>query len=624
MNNYMRRLVDAKKKKNNKEDDKKKTAPTTKIPTPSAEVAAAATTTKPRSFRRRNRLIPHPVAATNKKSNPTQALVGTTRTKLSLRRLSGVDNDADGKSNINNKNVKDEDAPPTKDSWMALAKDSSDSENNDACVSHGDEFKEATMTTEVPVVSEITDGQHCDLHQHPPSLLSKNNSHSNINNNSDKNIGNRFNRSNDNHGTSFTLVTAAVDPSSPTRSVIFQNENLEQELADVQMDRDIMREQLSEARTELVDARTSLRNHISDLEHQLRTFQQSQQRQTELEENLLLEKELDQLAQLTKEQEEKNQFATKQREELNSVKGNCRISNADDIGGDSVDYDAFSISTADGSSAIIVESPLSSPERDSIRFFKERVVKLEDKLKERKFREQILEKEVRQLKNQAEMESQKFKETQRQVQWFQQELQALASQEDSEGMFTFSQGIVRGRYSNNDNDNPGDLGLVFEGSIDEGASNDDYVNDNDDIVGRSVTADLPPPHSPSNSKDDSNHVALLHQQRKELENRVKALLDEVGTLRQYQGAFEQERQQHRITLRQLQTDIQQEKANNQLGSLLMERQLKEWQDRSASFQHELQEECRLSEQQNANTRLERHEWHGRVEKLEICSNELKK
>ncbi|OEU10429.1 hypothetical protein FRACYDRAFT_247529 [Fragilariopsis cylindrus CCMP1102] len=91
----------------------------------------------------------------------------------------------------------------------------------------------------------------------------------------------------------------------------------------------------------------SLRDHITDLEHQLRTFQQSQQRQTELEEKSLLEQELDQLARLTKEQEENAQLAiaAKKREESYH---SCNDSSIDDGGGggggggDSVDTDGYS------------------------------------------------------------------------------------------------------------------------------------------------------------------------------------------------------------------------------------------------------------------------------------------
>ncbi|OEU13961.1 hypothetical protein FRACYDRAFT_242314 [Fragilariopsis cylindrus CCMP1102] len=604
MNNYMRRLSytsSKKKKTSNKDDDKKKTDETP-IPSPSE---SAATIVKPRTFRRRSkRLITPPETTTEVSASEVvtnKKTVATTGTKLGRDRFRRLRNggggstssllpssssslrvgDAISSSNNNNNNVEADDDPPTKDSWLSLAmsNDSSDDGNS---------------------IGSIT----------------------NNNSSNDDNI-------------------------TINRSVLLKKENLEGELADVQLDRDIMRQQLLDARSELVGARTSLRDHITDLEHQLRTFQQSQQRQTELEENSLLEQELDQLARLTKEQEENTQLAIAAKEQTESYHS-CKDSSIDGGGGcgDSVDTDAFSIATMDGASSIHIADS-SSPERHSARLFKERVVELEDALKQRKFRENILEKEVRQLKKQAQVESERFKETQRQVQYFQEELQAMAGQEET---FSLSQGIIRGRYSNNndndndDVDNTTDLGIILEDSdggiydgevnqaedsndnrleIDKEIANDDNADVNDDIVGRKITAEssLSPPSS-SNSREKSNHVMILHQQRQELESRVQALLDEVGTLRQDQGTFEHEKQQHSIKVQQLQTDIQQQQAENQFENILVERQLKEWKDRSDSFQEELQEERNLAEQQHANTRLERHEWHRRVEELEINRCEL--
>jgi chromosome segregation ATPase len=586
MNNYMRRLssVSSKKKKtSNKDDDKNKPDATTKTTTPPPSETAAAPI-KPRSFRRRSkRLIPPPSETTAEVSSSVAAKTGTKLGRDRFRRLrngggggsssSLLPSSSSNNNNNNNNNVEATDnEPPTKeDSWMSLAMSNDSSDNG--------------------------------------------NSIGSINNNTNDNI---------------------------TRSVILEKENLEGELADVQLDRDIMRQQLLDARAELVGARTSLRDHITDLEHQLRTFQQSQQRQTELEENSLLEQELDQLARLTKEQEEKTQLAiaAKEREE------SFHSSSIDGGGGDSVNYDSFSIASMDGASSIHIADS-SSPERHSARLYKERVVELEDALKQRKFRENILEKEVRQLKKQAQAESEKFKETQRQVQFFQEELQAMAGQEES---LSLSQGIVRGTYSNNidsDNDNVDnttDLGIILEDSdggnddgevnkeeddndnhleIDKEVANDDNADVNDDIVGRNITAESSSsPPSSSNSREYSNHVMILHQQRLELESRVQALLDEVRTLRQDQGTFEHEKQQHSIKVQQLQTDIQQQQAENQFEKILVERQLKEWKDRSDSFQQELQEERNLAEHQHVNTRLERHEWHRRVEELEINKSEL--
>jgi chromosome segregation ATPase len=259
------------------------------------------------------------------------------------------------------------------------------------------------------------------------------------------------------------------------------------------------------------------------------------------------------------------------------------------------------------------------------------------------------------LKKQAQAESEKFKETQRQVQFFQEELQAMAGQEES---LSLSQGIVRGTYSNNidsDNDNVDnttDLGIILEDSggnddgevnkeeddkeeddndndndnhpnLDKEVANDDNADVNDDILGRNITAESSSSPLPSsNSREYSNHVMILHQQRLELESRVQALLDEVGTLREDQGTFEHKKEQHSIKIQQLQTDIQEQQTENQFENMLVERQLKEWKDRSNSFQQELQEERNLAEQQHVNTRLERHEWHRRVEELEIIKSEL--
>ena len=606
MNNYMRRLSytsSKKKKTSNKDDDKKKTDETP-IPSPSE---SAATIVKPRTFRRRSkRLITPPETTTEVLASEVvtnKKTVATTGTKLGRDRFRRLRNGGGGSTsslipssssslrvgeaigssnNNNNNNVEADDDPPTKDSWLSLAMSNDSSDNGNS-------------------IGSITDNN------------------------------------NDNDDT----ITI-------NRSVLLKKENLEGELADVQLDRDIMRQQLLDARSELVGARTSLRDHITDLEHQLRTFQQSQQRQTELEENSLLEQELDQLARLTKEQEENVQLAIAAKEQEESYHS-CKDSSIDGGGGgggDSVDTDAFSIATMDGASSIHIADS-SSPERHSARLFKERVVELEDALKQRKFRENILEKEVRQLKKQAQVESERFKETQRQVQYFQEELQAMAGQEET---LSLSQGIIRGRYSNNndndndDVDNTTDLGIILEDSdsgiddrevdkeedgndnhleIDKEIANDDNADVNDDIVGRKITAEssLSPPSS-SNSRENSNHVMILHQQRQELESRVQALLDEVGTLRQDQGTFEHEKQQHSIKVQQLQTDIQQQQVENQFENILVERQLKEWKDRSDSFQEELQEERNLAEQQHANTRLERHEWHRRVEGLEINKCEL--
>ncbi|VEU36560.1 unnamed protein product [Pseudo-nitzschia multistriata] len=69
---------------------------------------------------------------------------------------------------------------------------------------------------------------------------------------------------------------------SSTRSMLLEKENMQRELTEVQLDRDILRLQLLEAQTELETSRTSLRDQISVLENQLRTFQQRERRQSKI------------------------------------------------------------------------------------------------------------------------------------------------------------------------------------------------------------------------------------------------------------------------------------------------------------------------------------------------------
>lgn len=523
----------------------KKKADGTKVSVPSER--------RRQQFRRRNRRVP---PLPENKSTVQEAAVTKTGAQLGSHR-SSVRNGGARDSNAKNE-------PPTKNSWLSLARDSSNSESEN----------EHETETEIRDVS--TD------------------------------IGNRFCSSNDGCGGTASGPITVISLPSPTRSLILEKENLERELADVQIDRDIMRQQLLEARTEVEGVRTSLRDHISDLEHQLRTFQQSQHRQTELEENALLEQELDQLTRLTKEQEEK---AHKQEESSQHIKEKNQASiDDDDVSGASVDYDGLSISTIDdGTSSVFVDSSPSS-ERYSARLHKEKITELEDTIKQRKFREQILEKEVRQLKIQAQLESQKFNETQRQVQWLQEELHAVAGEVSEDEIVGFSQGIVRGTYNNSVNvDDSHDLGILLDNS------------DNDSKIGELEKSGIDTDSFIGNLSDNSNsnHVTLLHQQRIELESRVQLLIDEVGTLRQEKGVLEDKQEQYNTKISEFQAELQLQESQHQMENMLVERQLEEWKERSVVFQEELRQERQKTEQKNSIIRLEYQQFHLQVEELEI-------
>lgn len=280
---------------------------------------------------------------------------------------------------------------PSRASWMALAKSDSVNDDDDA----GDELFEdpanVTMMQTESFESPTKGSRPWDEPREPSGSITSNN--------------------------------------SVRSSMLHEKETVERELADVRMDRDILRQQLSEARSELEIARSTLRENVSDLEDQLRSFQQSERRQSELEQNALLEEEIDELARLAREQEEMKAAA-----ELAAAAAAATVA-VHNGSKDTAEFgDGITIST-EGAVAFPIDDaagPSSSASHSNIHVeeqsTEDRVAELEDALIERKLREQILKKEVRQLKDQAQVESQKFEESQRQVQWFQRELQAMFPQ----------------------------------------------------------------------------------------------------------------------------------------------------------------------------------------------------
>ena len=359
---------------------------------------------------------------------------------------------------------------------------------------------------------------------------------------------------------------------APSSIQIMMTGNVERELAEVRMDRD------------------ALRQRLSDLEDQLRNMKQSERRQTELEENALLEEEIDTLARLAREQEEKQR-------------------------GNSMDGDGITISS-DGAVKFPtgpspgklkeIASTLPTQEEKSQNM---RVAELERALEKRKLREHTLWEEVRKLKEQAKVESKKFEESQRQVRWFQKELKAMFPQE----------GDVSSVGSSEDNMYGGNNSLK------------NHVDDNQDNAAHLETTveskNIGDKHiSGEPAEYSDNHVKLLHKQRLELEHRVQGLLDEIGTLRLEQKVYNHEKQQSDDQVLQLQKVLQEQQEQHRLELVLVERQLEEWKGRSDSFQTDLKEGRNLEEHLNARSQFERKERQDlsqRVEELELEKNELK-
>lgn len=605
MNNYMKRLVTAKKKSSNDASSKQKEVKATKPP---PEAALPVGTRSKNSRRRINPLVrsSENTAEATTPASPTRKAIFTTATATTAATATATNNNANSDA-------------PSKASWLALAKSDSVNDSDDDA---GDELFEdpanATMMQQVESFESPTKGSN--------------------------------------------PWDEPRDPSGSNMS----KETVEKELADVRMDRDMLRQQLLEARSELEIALSTLRENVSDLEVQLRVSQQSERRQSELEENALLEEEIDELARLAREEEETNAAA-----ELAAATAAA----ADGITISTEGAVAFPIDDPVGSSSPASHSNIHVEDQST----EERMAELEDALNERKVREERLEKEVRQLKDQAQVESQKFEESQRQVQWFQQELQAIFPQ----GSETSSQGDAtegNRNWKNLDEDNADCLETIMESnpdnkdrdehnggkSVEEVCDSDsdsanveslnfDVIDPgihvisasvNDETVPSSSSINFLPPDSsmhvstktaPSSSglndvlppdypmHNSSNHVKLLHEQRLELEQRVQELLDDVGTLQLGQRTYEHELQQSDTQVLRLQTELQQQQEEYRLELVIVERQLTEWKGRSDSFQMNFDEERNLAEQQNARSQLGRQERHAlsqRVEELELQKNKL--
>lgn len=463
------------------------------------------------------------------------------------------------------------DEAPSRASWMALAATDSDSETNTVdSVTANEIFEDVAVTMQPKPLEVVVQGPVPWDEGHDPSIS---------------------------------------ETPRPIQNILFEKERVERELVEVQVDRDLLRQQLSEARAELEVARSSLRENVSDLEHQLRNLQQSERRQAELEENALLEEEIDELARLAREQEEK--------------------SNKDTMGGDEV-----AIST-EGATGIPLDnvseggdernsSKLLSQERE---LHKNRVTELENELLERKLCERILEKEVCKLKDQAQVESEKLEEAQRQVRWFQQELKAMFPQEGESSSIL----PIDGKNEDVENQNNAvHLETIMERSTDDeegehisGETTNGVGDGNSDSTKEENRTDIR--LDKSLSSDSFDHVKLLHDQRLELEHRVQELLEEIGTLRVGERTIQHEKQQSDIQVLQLQTDLQEKQEQHRLELVLVERQLAEWKGRADSFQRNLTDERILSEQhitQSQLERQERQELSQRVEELELEKNEL--
>ena len=614
MNNYMKRLVTTKKKSSNDARSKQKEV---KAANPPPETALPVGTRSKNSRRRINPLVrsSETTTETTTPAFPTRKAIFTTAT-IAAATTTTTNNNTDANHDA-----------PSKASWLALAKSDSVNDNDD---DSGDELFEdpanATIMQQAESFESPTKGSiPCD-------------------------------------------EPRDTDPSGSNTS----KATIEKELADVRMDRDVLQQQLSEARSELEIARSTLRENVSDLEDQLRGFQQSERRQSELEENALLEEEIDELARLAREQEETNAAAELAAATAAVVADGITISTEGAV--------AFPIDDPVGPYSPASHSNIHAEEQST----EEKMAELEDALNERKLREERLESEVRQLKEQAQVESQKFEESQRQVQWFQQELQAMFPQ----GSETSSQGDTTEGIATEGNrswknlveDNADCLDTIMESnpndkdsdehnggkSIEEvcdsnsnsanvESSNFDVVDPgiqiiraslNDETAPSSSFIDFLPPDSsmhvstktaPSSSglnaflppdypmHNSSNHVRLLHEQRLELEQRVQELLDDVGTLRLGQRTYEHELQQSDTQVLRLQTELHQQQEEHRLELVIVERQLTEWKSRSDSFQMNFDEERNLAEQQNARSQSERQERHAlsqRVEELELQKNEL--
>ncbi|KAG7354478.1 chromosome segregation ATPase-like protein [Nitzschia inconspicua] len=382
-------------------------------------------------------------------------------------------------------------------------------------------------------------------------------------------------------------------PTSP--AAIMEKENLLRELEDLRMDRDYLEQQLVETRNELDTARTSLQKNIYDLEHELRSIRENTQRLNESRENEALEMELFELAQMAREQEEKELAAKKNAEQraLQQSSFSTRKPNVA-IGKTGLDTKNDSEPKLNPNSASCNDGTVSHGH--SNQFYQDKIKSLEEMLSKREFREQLLEKEIRDLQRKAQVESQKFRETQRQVAWFQEELLAMnEDQEDDNG------------NSDNDGGSKEPLGIIPE---------DDDTSEDDDTNGLSREDTRISDSKRESPSRESKRIRLLQQQRLDLEHRVTDLLDEVGTLKVEQGQLQHEHRQQDSLLQQLRQEMKQQKEQYRMGDMLLQRQVKEWQERADSLQKQLKREQNASQELRHARRKEGLLWRRQVEELE--------
>ncbi|KAG7351373.1 hypothetical protein IV203_010733 [Nitzschia inconspicua] len=387
--------------------------------------------------------------------------------------------------------------------------------------------------------------------------------------------------------------TTRTTPTSP--AAIMEKENLLRELEDLRMDRDYLEQQLMETRNELDTAQTSLQKNIYDLEHELRSIRENTQRLNESRENEALEMELFELAQMAREQEEKELAAKKNAEQraLQQSSFSTRKRNAP-TGKTGLDTKNDSEPNLNPNSASFNDRTVS--DGHSNQFYQDKIKSLEEMLSKREFREQLLEKEIRDLQRKAEVESQKFRETQRQVAWFQEELLAMNEEQDDDNA-----------KSDNDGGSKEPLGIIPE---DHDISEDDDTNGlsrEDTHISDSVR------EKPSR---ESKRIRLLQQQRLDLEHRVTDLLDEVGTLKVEQRQLQHEHRQQDSVLQQLRQEMKQQKEQYRMGDMLLQRQVKEWQERADSLQKQLKREQNASQELRHARRKEGLLWRRQVEELE--------
>jgi chromosome segregation ATPase len=93
-------------------------------------------------------------------------------------------------------------------------------------------------------------------------------------------------------------------------------------------------------------------------------------------------------------------------------------------------------------------------------------------------------------------------------------------------------------------------------------------------------------------------------------------MDEVGALKSEKGQLQHDYRQQGLMVNQLRSDITQQQQQHRLDEILLQRQLKEWKERAETFQSQLQQERRNSQEVRLSQRRERREWSRQVEALE--------